>query len=156
VIVENRKLAGLVLAATLLAAPVVACPDWEQQPSFGQIELKAGFANDPAAYNVTAGGTTDVSGCISGTAGFVTTRPDFDLYWSGQSSQLTIAVESNADAVLLVNDPNGNWYYSDDYRGSNPAIVFSNPAEGLYDIWIGSYDGSRRNPAVLIFTEYGY
>ena len=41
-------------------------------------------------------------------------------------------------------------------RGSNPAVVFSNPQVGLYDIWIGSYDGSRRNPGRLIVTEFNY
>jgi hypothetical protein len=153
---KQYLMVGLVGAVLGLSAPVMACPDWQGQPHFGQIDLQAGFQNDPLRYNVTAGGTTDVSRCINGTAGFVTNRPDFDMYWSGQSAQLTIAVESNADAVLLVNDPNGNWFYSDDYRGSNPAIIISNPAEGLYDIWIGSYDGSRRNPAYLVFTEYQY
>ena len=72
------------------------------------------------------------------------------------NDELDDAVEAGADAILLVNAPDGLFYYSDDYRGTSPAITFYNPAEGLYDIWIGSYDGSRRNPARLIFTEYDY
>lgn len=148
--------AAAVLAGGIAASPALACPDWEAPPHFGQIDLWAGFEPDPYRRRVTAGGTIDVSRCIRDTAGFVTRRPDFDLYWNGSSSQLTIAVESNADAVLLVNAPDGSWYYSDDYRGTNPAITFHDPQEGLYDIWIGSYDGSRRNPANLVFTEYNY
>ena len=35
--------------------------------------------------------------------------------------------------MLLVNAPDGSWFYSDDYRGTNPAITFQNPQEGLYD-----------------------
>jgi hypothetical protein len=31
-----------------------------------------------------------------------------------------------------------------------------NPQAGLYDIWIGSYDGSRGNPGQLIITEMAY
>ncbi len=58
--------------------------------------------------------------------------------------------------ILLVSDPNGGWYYNDDYRGTNPALKFTNPITGLYDIWIGSYDGSRRNPGRLVITEYNY
>ncbi len=66
----------------------------------------------------------------------------------------TSAVDvGGADAVLLVNAPDGSWHYNDDYRGTNPAITFYDPQQGLYDIWIGSYDGSRRNPGRLIFTE---
>ncbi len=153
----RSTLAALTTIIALAAAPALACPDWEGAPHFGQIDLFAGFQPDPYVRNVTAGGTTNVDRCISGTAGgFVTTRPDFDIYWNGSSAQLTIAVEARADAILLVNAPDGQWYYSDDYRGSNPAITFINPQEGLYDVWIGSYDGSRRNPARLIVTELGY
>lgn len=154
-----RPFATATAAAILAcaAAPAFACPDWQAAPHFGQIELSEGFAPDPFVKNITAGGTIDLARCMSGgEAGFVTTRPDFDLYWQGEAKQLTIAVKALADAVLLVNAPNGEWHYSDDYRGSDPAIVFYNPEPGLYDIWIGSYDGSRRNPAQLIFTEYDY
>lgn len=152
----RTPIAALTLLAALCAAPVVACPDWQGAPYFGQINLNAGFSPDPYVRNVTAGGTTNLVNCFDGWTGFVTTRPDFDLYWDGSSAQLTIAVESNADAVLVVNAPDNLFYYSDDYRGSNPAITFTNPQPGLYDIWIGSYDGSRRNPARLVFTEYNY
>ena len=147
------------LAASLfmaLAVPAVACPDWQGAPHFGQINLDAGFQPDPYVRNVTAGGTIALQNCGTNWAGYVTMRPDFDLYWNGTSSQLTIAVQAGADAILLVNAPDGTWYYNDDYRGTNPAIVFRNPQPGLYDIWIGSYDGSRRNPGQLIFTEYNY
>ena len=150
---------GMMVAAACLAlAPVaaMACPDWRGAPHFGDIQLGAGFMPDPFVRNVTAGGNTRLENCGLNASGFVTARPDFDLYWSGQSGQLTIAVESNADAILLVNGPNGEWYYNDDYRGANPAIVIGNPSQGLYDIWIGSYDGSRRNPGRLIITELNY
>ena len=152
-----RTLAAAAIAALLAAAPAAACPDWEGRPFYGDIQLAAGFEPDPWIKSVTAGGTIDLSRCFNGgEAGFVTTRPDFDLYWKGNSDRLTIAVSSRADAVLLINAPDGKWYYNDDYRGNDPAITFLNPQEGLYDIWIGSYDGSRRNPANLIFTEYDY
>jgi hypothetical protein len=145
------------VVAMAVAVPAVACPDWQGRPYFGTIELYAGFQPDPYVRNITAGGTNNLSGCgAPGWAGYVTSRPDFDLYWNGNSSQLTIAVQAGADAVLLVNAPDGTWYYNDDYRGTNPAITFYNPQQGLYDIWIGTYDGSRRNPGQLIFTEYNW
>lgn len=149
--------AAMAVVAAAAGTAAIACPDWEGRPHFGQIELAAGFEPDPYVLNVTAGGTHRIENCgLSPWTGFVTVRPDFDLYWTGSTSQLTIAVESAADAILLVNAPDGSWHYFDDYRGTSPAITFFNPPEGLYDIWIGSYDGSRRNPARLIFTEYDY
>ena len=141
---------------TLAALPALACPDWQGAPHFGEIRLGAGFQPDPHVRNITAGGTINLQNCGVDWAGYVTRRPDFDLYWEGSSAQLTIAVQAGADAILLVNAPDGTWYYNDDYRGTNPAVRFDNPQPGLYDIWIGSYDGSRRNPGQLIFTEYDY
>ena len=152
----RRFLAALAALLTLAAAPVLACPDWQGRPYFGQIELFAGFTPDPYVRNITAGGTQNLAGCGLNASGYVTVRPDFDLYWRGGAAQLTIAVEARADAILLVNAPDGSWWYSDDYRGSNPAITFYSPQEGLYDIWVGSYDGSRRNPGRLIITEFNY
>jgi hypothetical protein len=149
--------AVIMVTAAAMGTSSFACPDWEAQPHFGDIQLAAGFEPDPYVLSVKAGGTHRLENCGFGNAtGFVTVRPDFDLYWSGSTSQLTIAVESAADAILLVNAPDGSWDYFDDYRGTSPAITFFNPVEGLYDILIGSYDGSRRNPARLIFTEYDY
>jgi hypothetical protein len=49
--------------------------------------------------------------------------------------------------------PTGQWYYSDDCSGSNPAITFANPQPGLYDIWIGAYGGGRGLPGQLVITE---
>ncbi|SMY07849.1 peptidase S1 [Flavimaricola marinus] len=152
----KRTLAALATMAAVLGTSAAACPDWQGRPYFGTVELYAGFSPDPYVRNVTAGGTNDLARCGLNAAGYVTSRPDFDLYWRGSSSQMTIAIEARADAVLLVNAPDGSWHYSDDYRGTNPAITFYNPQEGLYDIWIGSYDGSRRNPARLVFTEFNY
>jgi hypothetical protein len=43
------------------------------------------------------------------------------------------------DTILLVNTPDGNWHFNDDYRGTNSAITFQNPMQGQYDIWTGSY-----------------
>lgn len=149
-------MAAVAACAALAPVAAMACPDWQGAPHFGNIELGAGFMPDPFVRNITAGGTSLLENCGLNASGYVTPRPDFDLYWNGQSAQLTIAVESNADAILLVNGPNGEWYYNDDYYNTNPAIVISNPTEGLYDIWIGSYDGSRRNPGRLIITELDY
>ncbi len=149
-------LAVLASVAALTATAAAACPDWQQAPTFGQIDLWAGFTPDPYVRNITAGGTQDLGRCGLNAAGFVPSAPDFDLYWNGAAEQITIAVEARADSVLLVNAPDGSWHYSDDYRGANPAITFYNPSAGLYDIWVGSYDGTRRNPGRLIFTEFDY
>ena len=155
---KTKWVLGILLLCLSLINTVSACPDWQAAPHFGTIDLGAGFQPDPFVRSLTAGGTINLRHCFQqqNWSGYVTTRPDLDLRWHGNSRRLTIAVESNADTVLLINSPDGRWHYNDDHRGLNPAIIFYNPQAGLYDIWIGSYDGSRRNPARLVITEYDY
>ena len=38
------------------------------------------------------------------------------------------------------------------YRPGLPA-GFANPPAGRYDIWVGTYDASSHNPAILHVTE---
>lgn len=151
-----RNILPVATAAFLVAAlPALACPDWSAAPNYGAVELSAGFTPDPHVVQITAGGSTHLGACGAELAGFVSVAPDFDLYWSGQSGRLTIAAESSADTVILVSDPNGNWLFNDDHNGLNPAVVIQNPAEGLYDIWVGTW-GSDTAPARLIITELNH
>lgn len=150
-----KTLAAAALAVA--ASGAAACPNWQAAPSFGQIELWAGFQPDPYVRNITAGGRYDLAGCsgLPGAwGGSVASAPDFDLYWNGASPQLTIAVSSAYDTVLLVQAPDGSRYWEDDVSGLNPAITFSNPQPGYYGIWVGSWDGGRGLPGQLIITEY--
>ena len=150
-------LQGAAVALAFAATPALACPDWTAAPNFGQVELSVGFHPDPHVVQVTAGGDQNLSSCLGqGYLGFVSVAPDFDLYWSGDSDRLIIAVESNIDTVMLINDPNGNWLFNDDYRGLDAGIVIQNPAEGLYDIWVGTFSPDEAAPARLLITELDY
>lgn len=153
-----RHTTAAALAVALLAsAPALACPEWSAAPNYGSASLAAGFLPDPFTVDLEAGGDQSLSGCLGGGfTGYVTSAPDFDLTWSGASAQLTIAVESGSDTVLLVNDPNGTWLFSDDYRGLDAGIVIANPVPGLYNIWVGTYDAGTIPPARLVVTEFNY
>lgn len=103
----------LALALAVTAAGAThACPNWRADPSFGNVRLVAGFTPDPFTRRITAGGTHDIGRCL-GTSwtGRVSAAPDIDFYWSGGNLTLTIAAEINsADAVLVINGPDGTWY----------------------------------------------
>ena len=62
-------------------------------------------------------------------------------------------MRANGDAVLLVNAPDGQFYYADNSASGDEALTFSNPQAGLYDIWIGAYNGGSGIPGQLIITE---
>ena len=150
-----------VIVSLLGAGQALACPNWNNPTVFGQYSLNAGFLPDPYVRNLTAGGRINLANCNPYLGpGWVVSRPDFRLHYYGQSptGRLTIALEarSNVDTILVVNAPDGSWYYNDDYRGLDSAIVFFNPMSGQYDIWAGSYYRSSNNPARLIITEYNY
>ena len=137
------------------AGTAEACPNWQARAAFGQIALNEGFTPDPYVRNVTAGGGYGLQSCGFQWIGWAAAAPDFDLnYTTSGASTLTIRVDSNTDTILLINDPDGDWWYDDDGgRGAGAAIRIQNPKTGLYDIWIGTYDRASGIPARLIITE---
>jgi len=148
--------------------------DYNARSNHGGGELRTGFTPDPWPFRLTAGGGRNpvnvadlnirdsVSGDRCGRS-FVTRRPDFHFnFAAGTTFQLLrfyVITENNADATLVINEPNGHWRCNDDHRRSEwgrplmPVIDFHNPPAGRYDIWVGTYDASANNPATLYVTE---
>ncbi|WP_270938763.1 peptidase S1 [Falsiroseomonas oryzae] len=147
----------LALAAAVLAASAgtVLAQNFNRAPSFGTLNLSANFAPDPTVVNVTAGGQLPAerlggAGCV----GSIADAPDVRLnYRAGQGLPLYISATSRADVTLVVNLPDGRWVCNDDFRGTDPGMVFTNPQSGQYDIWIGHYDRGSRVPAQLRISE---
>ncbi|ARO14524.1 peptidase domain-containing protein [Ketogulonicigenium robustum] len=147
---------GFFAAAMLSATSAMACTDWELPPTYGEATLSAGFTPDPHAIQMAAGGPVSLVDCRNEPgAGFISEAPDYDLYWEG-NGQLTIAFEASEDTVLIVNGPDYEWYYNDDYKGVNPAIVIPNAGPGLYDIWVGTIAPDSYPEGQLIITELPY
>jgi len=66
-----------------------------------------------------------------------------------------IADTPGEDATLIINDSDSNWQCNDDSFGTrNPAIDFSPPESGWYDIWVGSYSAGANISGTLYITEY--
>jgi len=136
------------------------------RPHRGTHTLRTGFTPDPWQFPLTAGGgrtpfdvsQLNLSHCPRG---FVTRRPDFRFNFASGSTfeLLRFYVTSDADALLLINEPNGQYSCNDDHghsdwgNGLMPAIDYHNPPSGRYDIWIGTYNNTSHQPAVLNITE---
>ena len=133
--------------------------DPDLEPNYGAGELTAGFDPDPQAAAVEAGGTIDVSAYLGGDcAGFVTSAPDLEVTWSGSSGGLLrfffVADLEGDDTVLVINDPAGDWWCSDDSYGTyNPTIDFATGPDGVYDIWVGTYQTGVLIPGGFYITE---
>jgi hypothetical protein len=128
--------------------------DWTGGPSYGEVSLNTGFTPDPYVVSLAAGGDEDASGVSSSCWGNVATNPDFNLNFTAGSLPLFISASSSTDTTILVNAPDGQWYCSDDYAGLNPAVEFTYPQSGLYNIWVGTYsDQPDYPPATLFISE---
>ncbi|MEX2443186.1 MAG: hypothetical protein WD492_06265 [Alkalispirochaeta sp.] len=141
----------IALLGVFLVAGVIGAQDWQLQPTYGDTDLTAGFQPDPFERDVVAGGEMNLSEL--GYYGYVADAPDFDLRYTSGEYRLTIKVENtDADTLLLINAPDGEWHFNDDSNGLDPAITFSPPQDGLYDIWIGTLSGDYAD-ATLVITE---
>ena len=145
---------ALMLGLGLAAGTVSAQPNWRAEPTFGTVDLQAGFAPDPHTVAIRAGGTdrNPISG--SGCAGYINNaQPDVSLNYTAGRSRLYIYVRSDSDTTLLVNDASGNWHCSDDFNGSNPAIILENPTSGNYNVWVGTYDRDSRDQRSTVYIS---
>ena len=135
------------------------CPNYTiGRTAFGQATMYAGQGRYRVP-RITAGGRYPLTNCFPGTnwRGYTITRPDFRFFYQGQSStgRLTFQLTSNrVDTVLLINTPDGQWFFNDDSNGTfNSTLTFSPVLQGQYDIWAGAYNNSSNNPAELWIIE---
>lgn len=150
------KLAATAAVALSLMASGASAQNWGLRPSYGSVSLSAGFMPDPVTRRARAGGDNYFQGgggCPGG--GWFANAPDFRVHYRAGNLALSIYVRAPGDTMLLVNDPGGTWYCNDDAQGLNPGLRFNNPRSGQYDIWVGTYNRSRVNNAVIYVTEYG-
>ena len=152
---KNLAMTAAVAAAALtFAAPEADAQDWRLNPLYGTVNLNTGFLPDPHTRTVTAGGSVRVS-FQNGCSGYVANAPDYRLnYRAGNTFPLSIYVRASGDTILLVNDPQTQWYCNDDYNGLNPGIYLTNPTSGQYDIWVGTYGPNLISGATLYISEF--
>jgi hypothetical protein len=147
------RLKSLLVAAALSAAlgAGAAAQDVSATPTYGSIRLNAGFQPDPFEVTLQSGGSVSASNLGAGCTGMIANAPDYQLTYSAGSLPLSISVDSTSDTTLVVNAPDGKWYCDDDggFNGLNPALVFSKPQSGRYDIFVGTFGSAELRSAKL-------
>lgn len=145
----------LAFAAVALTALPAAAQNFNADPNFGTLSLRAGFTPDPQVVAVQSGGSINAESLSSSCRGFISNAPDVRLHYSSGSYPLILSVASRADTTLVVNGPDGSWYCDDDggEHGLNPSIRFNRPQSGRYEIWIGTYGNASLQPAQLHISE---
>lgn len=140
-------------SAILAATSALACPDFTQPAGSGTVELAVGFLPDPYEIPVIVGGGFPLGACFNqGWPGEVSGNPDVSIFWSGDGAALTFFVDTAVDSVILINAPDGQYYFNDDFETGDlrSGITFPSSASGRYDIWVGSYDGSGLGASATI------
>jgi len=149
------------LALCFLGTASSACPDYNLWGRDVYI-ASAYELYTPRSLNVVAGGDFNLASCNTQARnwsgpmpGWAHSAPDFTITITELFGyQLEFRVESNCDSVMLINTSVGNWYFDDDTNGNrDPLIRLSRPAgDGVYDIWIGTYDGSQCDARLIMET----
>lgn len=148
----RTTIAMLILAGTAGAA--AACPDWQHSG------VQSFYTNgqdlwSPNSYSVVAGGDRSLRNCGFDQTGYVISQPDFEVSIDGLQgyNRLNIRVNAGCDTVLLVNDSTGKWWFNDDgANGLNPSLDIRNPANGTWDIWVGTYGQGTCNATLTLET----
>lgn len=118
--------------------------------------LEAG--GDDVTVEVTADGDLPVPEMLTNDAlcsGLVNLTPSYAFDWSGETDALSLFVEADGDATLLVRAPDGNLLCGDDTGADNlnPLVTIVEPAEGRYLVWVGRIDPAEPISGVLTITE---
>lgn len=141
-----------------IAIPPLAIPgpNLGLEPSYGSIDLAAGFVPDPHQVEILAGGVFEAFATVDAACrGWIAEAPDYRLNFTASTNPLlTISATSDDDTTLVINDPQGNWHCNDDSDGLNPAVAFDQPLTGQYDIWIGTYSEGDFFQSTLSISEF--
>ena len=114
-----------------------------------------------------AGGPTALAGCnalnLSSPTGYISGSPQLVFNYDnqgvrGNGNRLRIRLEDNnngrtCDTTLLIQDPNGQWWFNDDQNGWNAGLNLGNAVSGAYRVFIGTYGTTTCNSRIS-FTAY--
>ncbi len=128
------------------------------EPAYGEIALSSGFQPDPYTAAAAVGGNVDVNSLDleAGCLGYTTSEPTFRLNLTGSLGPLNIFFMSDhtEDTTLIIRTPDGRYLCNDDSGYSfDPMLTLSNPQQGEYLIWIGSYWPEGQVSGTLYLTQ---
>ena len=122
--------------------------------AFLTMNLKAGFPLDPFVASLNGGGEIDASTLDETCVGFIAEAPSFTVNWEGEVEAFDIFYHSDFDPTLVLQLPDGSYLCNDDASDNllDPELTVAAPAEGQYNLWVGSYDEGQLIPGLLVIT----
>lgn len=131
--------------------------DPSRYPAHGTDYLRSGFTRDPQVYYVRAGGTANAAHIGEPCVGFSTIEPSVTISFSNTTKfPLYFSAEDYQDLTLVVRAPDGRYYCDDDSGGDrNPVVMFRQPVDGNYQVWLGTYERGASAYTELYVSELG-
>lgn len=125
---------------------------------YGSHELDEGSFTENFETYLYAGGNRDVSYLGGECVGQAAAEPDFQFEVKDSLGEMLLAFAADTDgddAVLIVNDPSGNWHCNDDAYGEsmNPALLMDLSETGTYRVWVGSYQSGAVFAGTLLARQ---
>lgn len=122
--------------------------------AFLTMNLKAGFPLDPFVVSLNGGGAVDAATLDEACVGFIAEAPSFTVNWEGEVEAFDIFYHSDFDPTLVLQLPDGAYLCNDDASDNllDPELTVEMPAEGQYNLWVGSYDAGQIIPGLLVIT----
>ncbi|MCB1360102.1 MAG: hypothetical protein H6899_01855 [Rhodobacter sp.] len=116
------------------------------------------LTHDDLATGITmtreVGGSQSLRDCPNtGGLGYISASPQLVVNYDNQNvldarsgMQITMNDGDNGytcDSTLLIRDPNGQYWFNDDFSGWNAGLRIPNPVSGQYVIFLGRYGSGR-------------
>ncbi len=125
------------------------CPDVRNPAPW--LSLRREDLTSTVTLSRVASGGTSMSTCPSiGGLGYINASPALVLNYDNQGVSNTrkgmlLSMDDGnrgrlCDTTLAVRDPNGQWYFNDDYSGWNAGLRITNPISGQWTVFTGTYN----------------
>lgn len=87
-------------------------------------------------------------------AGYISGEPTLNVTVAADTPLLRVLFESTSDSTLVIVGPNGELFCNDDVDSGNlnPAITIPAPDEGIYAVFVGTFDPAAVNSGRLILS----
>ncbi len=152
--VEGENLDLVKIDETVPLHKQLKIPVITEQKAYVSLDIQAGNPLDPFIVSVNGGGTFDASLLGGDCSGYINMQPVLRIDWEGKADLSKVFFFSDHDPTLVIQAPDGEFYCNDDASDLllDPSIEFENPADGIYNIWVGSYAPDQLLPGVLVVT----
>jgi hypothetical protein len=124
--------------------------------AFVTINPEAGFPLDPFIMSLQGGGPVEASTLAKACKGYITQNPTVSLEYKGKADMLKVFFYSDGDPILMIQTPDGKMLCNDNTNAAllDPTVTLTKPAQGKYDIWVGSALARDLIPGFLVFTGH--